>query len=62
MTEVVQLTDDELEQQLPRPVGYRVLIALPEIEKTYGNTNVLKTDKEIHHDYYVYHGTRCGYG
>ena len=51
MTEVVQLTDDELEQQLPRPVGYRVLIALPEIEKTYGNTSVLKTDKEIHHDY-----------
>ena len=51
MTEVVQLTDDELEQQLPRPVGYRELIALPEIEKTYGNTSVLKTDKEIHHDY-----------
>ena len=51
MTEVVQLTDDELEQQLPRPVGYRVLIALPEIEKTYGYTSVLKTDKEIHHDY-----------
>ena len=51
MTEVVQLTDDELEQQLPRPVGYRVLIALLEIEKTYGNTSVLKTDKEIHHDY-----------
>ena len=51
MTEVVQLTDDELEQQLPRPVGYRVLIALPEIEKTYGNTSVLKTDKEIHNDY-----------
>ena len=51
MTEVVQLTDDELEQQLPRPVGYRVLIALPEIEKTYGNTSVLKTDKEIHYDY-----------
>ena len=33
MTEVAQLTDDELEQQLPRPVGYRVLIALPEIER-----------------------------
>ena len=51
MTEVVQLTDSELEQQLPKPVGYRVLIALPEIEKTYGNTSVLKTDKEVHHDY-----------
>ena len=51
MTEAVKLTDDELDQQLPRPVGYRVLIALPEIEKTYGNTSVLKTDKEVHHDY-----------
>ena len=28
-----------------------MLIALPEIEKTYENTSVLKTDKEIHHDY-----------
>jgi len=51
MTEAVKLTDNELEQQLERPVGYRVLIALPEIEKTYGNTSVLKTDKEVHHDY-----------
>ena len=51
MTEVVQLSDSELDQQLPRPVGYRVLIALPEIEKTYADTSVLKTDKEMHHDY-----------
>ena len=51
MTEVLQLNDDELEQQLPRPVGYRVLVALPEIEKTYSDTSVLKTDKEMMHDY-----------
>ena len=51
MTEVVQLNDAELEQQLPRPVGYRVLVALPEIEKTYSDTSVLKTDKEMIHDY-----------
>jgi len=51
MTEVVQLNDAELEQQLPRPVGYRVLVALPEIEKTYSDTSVLKTDKEMMHDY-----------
>jgi co-chaperonin GroES (HSP10) len=51
MTEVVQLSDSELDQQLPRPVGYRVLVALPEIEKTYADTSVLKTDKEMHHDY-----------
>jgi hypothetical protein len=42
MTEVVQLSDSELDQQLPRPVGYRVLVALPEIEKTYADTSVLK--------------------
>tara|TARA_R100000988_G_C3960990_1_gene146167 strand:+ start:135 stop:506 length:372 start_codon:yes stop_codon:yes gene_type:complete len=51
MTKVVQLSDSELDQQLPRPVGYRVLVALPEIEKTYADTSVLKTDKEMHHDY-----------
>ena len=51
MTEVVQLSDSELDQQLRRPVGYRVLVALPEIEKTYADTSVLKTDKEMHHDY-----------
>ena len=46
MTETaVNLSDTELEQQLPRPVGYRVLVALPQPEENYAGTNILKTEK-----------------
>ena len=44
MTEPVQtaVTDDEIEAQLPKPVGYRLLIALPQIEETLGEMGILK--------------------
>ena len=44
MTEPVQtaVTDDEIEDQLPKPVGYRLLIALPQIEETLGEMGILK--------------------
>jgi co-chaperonin GroES (HSP10) len=44
MTEPVQtaVTDDEVEAQLPKPVGYRLLIALPQIEETLGEMGILK--------------------
>ena len=48
---VKKLTDQELEVQLPTPVGYRVLVALPEIEETYENTKVLKTNTEMHNEH-----------
>lgn len=51
VTEATQLTDAEIEARLPKPVGYRLLIALPEIEKTYGESGILKIDKEMHKDY-----------
>ena len=41
----------ELEAQLPRPVGYRVLIAMPEIEETFTDTKVLKTTTIIHQEH-----------
>lgn len=41
------LTDEELEQQLPKPVGYRLLIALPQVERTY-ESGLLKADATIH--------------
>jgi len=40
-----------LEAQLPVPTGYRILIALPEIEETYTGTNILMTDKEAKREY-----------
>ena len=51
MTEVIKLTDEGLEVQLPQPVGYRVLVALPEIEETYENTKVLKTTTEMRNEH-----------
>jgi co-chaperonin GroES (HSP10) len=40
------MTDTELEQQLPKPVGYKLLIALPQIEETFAG-GILKADKTI---------------
>jgi co-chaperonin GroES (HSP10) len=38
------LTDAEFEAQLPRPVGYRLLIALPKVEETY-ESGLVKADR-----------------
>ena len=42
--EPVKISDAELELQLPRPVGYRVLVALPQPEETVAGTSILKTE------------------
>ena len=34
----------ELEAQLPKPVGYRVLIALPQVEETFEGSELVKTN------------------
>ena len=36
------VTDDEVEAQLPTPVGYRLLVALPKVEETIGDTGFFK--------------------
>ena len=48
-----ELTPDELifEKQLPIPKGYKILIALPEIEDTHFGTGILKTDSEKRREY-----------
>ena len=52
MTEAaVKISDAELELQLPKPVGYRVLVALPQAEETYEGTSILKTDSERSRDH-----------
>jgi len=49
--EAQRLTDAELELQLPRPAGYRVLVALPQPEDKFEGTNILKTDKAKQQDH-----------
>jgi co-chaperonin GroES (HSP10) len=49
MTEQVVVTDDEMEQQIPKPVGYRVLIALPTIEEAY-ESGIVKADRTLNEE------------
>lgn len=52
MTEMTQDTpviDEEMEKQLPVPVGYRLLIALPKIEETY-DSGIVKADRTKHEE------------
>tara|TARA_R110000782_G_scaffold74476_1_gene148747 strand:+ start:4 stop:411 length:408 start_codon:yes stop_codon:yes gene_type:complete len=45
-----EVTEEELENQLPTPVGYRVLVAMPEVEDTYGESGIIKSSKEVQMD------------
>jgi len=38
------LTEEEFEAQLPKPVGYRLLIALPKVEEAY-ESGIVKADR-----------------
>lgn len=44
------VTDEELELQLPKPVGYRLLIALPKIDETFGDTGLYKAEKTVYEE------------
>jgi co-chaperonin GroES (HSP10) len=52
MTEQVQtaVTDEEVEAQLPKPVGYKLLIALPQVEETLGEMGIIKPQKTIYEE------------
>ena len=45
MSEAETLTDAQLEDMLPLPVGYRVLIALPQVKETFDDTDLLKSSQ-----------------
>ncbi len=55
MTEAAQnMTDADWEAQLPNPVGYRILVALPDISDYYDGSTLLKTDSEKHRENITY--------
>jgi len=41
----------ELEKAIPKPTGYHVLIALPNIEETYGESGLLKSNQTVRDEY-----------
>jgi co-chaperonin GroES (HSP10) len=49
--EAVKISDAELELQLPKPVGYRILVALPQPKETFDGTSILKTESAKSQDH-----------
>lgn len=45
-----EMTLAEIEAKLPRPVGYHLLIAMPEVEDTFGESGIIKSAKTMHYD------------
>ena len=45
--ELEQTADNTLERQIPKPVGYHVLVAMPEVEETF-ESGVIKAAKTMH--------------
>lgn len=50
MTEEVVVTEEELEAQLPKPVGYMVLVALPKVEEAY-ESGIIKAERSQREEY-----------
>ena len=50
MTEEIQVTAEEMEAQLPKPVGYMILVALPKVEEAY-ESGIIKADRTRHEEY-----------
>lgn len=46
---VLPETDEEKAKQLPKPSGYRILCAIPDVEKAY-ESGILKTDETVRFD------------
>jgi co-chaperonin GroES (HSP10) len=46
----IPVNEQQLEEQIPKPVGYHILVAMPQIEETFGESGLLKAAKTIHHD------------
>jgi co-chaperonin GroES (HSP10) len=42
--------DEEIEAQMPKPVGYRLLVALPQIEETFNELGIVKAERTIYEE------------
>ena len=51
MSEAENITEDQLEEMLPLPAGYRVLIALPQVKETFDTTDLLKSSQTRHEEH-----------
>ena len=44
------VAEAQLEKMLPVPVGYHMLIAMPEVKDTFGSTTIVKSETTLRHD------------
>ena len=51
LEEHVSSAQEFLEESLPKPAGYRILVALPQVEETFGDSRIIKSAKEQHLDH-----------
>lgn len=49
LSQVLHKKDEDKATQLPEPSGYRILCAIPEVEKTY-DSGIIKSDEAIRTD------------
>ena len=49
--EKIEEQEKELEGQIPKPVGYRVLVALPNVEETFGDGDIAKAHSTKYEEY-----------
>ena len=52
MSEAETITEELIEDMLPVPVGYRVLIALPQVKETFEDSGLVKS-KQLQHEEHV---------
>lgn len=54
MTDAMQVVEDlsqeEFDAKLPTPVGYRVLVAMPQVEKTFADSLIQKSSRTMHEE------------
>lgn len=44
------MSDAQLEESIPIPRGYHILVAMPDVEETFGDSKILKSAKDVHYD------------
>jgi co-chaperonin GroES (HSP10) len=48
--ETTAVTEQEVEAQMPKPVGYRLLIAMPQIEETFNELGIVKSERTMYEE------------
>jgi co-chaperonin GroES (HSP10) len=46
----IPVNEAEQEALIPKPVGYHILVAMPQVTDTFGSSGLLKTTQTVHHE------------